>query len=106
MNSALPAFFMAAALFCSCTDRDEGKVKNAAVTVNDILIDYNQCGNGDTTLLYVHGWCINKEYWSEQAKYFCDRYNVVAIDLPGFGKSGKNRDSWLLEQYADDIKNL
>jgi pimeloyl-ACP methyl ester carboxylesterase len=77
--------------------------ENANVKVNDIAIAYNQCGNGDTTLLFVHGWCINKEYWNDQSAYFCDRYKVVTLDLPGFGRSGKNRTDWTFEQYANDI---
>ena len=79
---------------------------NSSVKVNDVAIAYNQCGNGDTTLLFVHGWCINKEYWNDQSIYFCDRYKVVTLDLPGFGKSGKNRTDWAFEQYADDINEF
>ena len=71
-----------------------------------IAIEYDQCGNGDTTLLFVHGWCINKDYWVDQSAYFCDRYKVVTLDLPGFGKSGKNRTNWTFEQYADDINGF
>jgi PBP1b-binding outer membrane lipoprotein LpoB len=62
----------------SAVDRKE----NVTAKVNNTTIAYNQYGNGDTTLLFVHGWCINKEYWSEQSKYFSDKYKVVALDLP------------------------
>jgi len=82
------------------------KKENANVKANDVIISYNQCGNGDTTLLFVHGWCINKEYWNDQSTYFCDRYKVVTLDLPGFGRSGKNRTDWTFEQYADDINEF
>ncbi len=80
--------------------------ENANIKVNDVAIAYNQCGNGDTTLLFVHGWCINKEYWNDQSAYFCNRYKVVTLDLPGFGRSGKNRTNWAFEQYADDINEF
>jgi pimeloyl-ACP methyl ester carboxylesterase len=76
---------------------------NAAIKVNDVNIVYNECGKGDTTLFLIHGWGINKEYWKEQEKYFCDKYKVVTIDLPGFGQSGKNRTDWSFEQYTNDI---
>jgi pimeloyl-ACP methyl ester carboxylesterase len=82
------------------------KVENANIKVNDVTISYNQCGNGDTTLLFIHGWCINKEYWNDQSSYFCDRYKVVTLDLPGFGRSGKNRTDWNFEQYAEDINEF
>ena len=79
---------------------------NAVNNVNNVNIVYDQCGSGDTTLLFVHGWCINKEYWAEQKKYFCDKYKVVTLDLPGFGQSGKNRTDWSFDQYANDINEF
>ena len=77
--------------------------ENAITKVNNVSVVYDQCGKGDTTLLFVHGWCINKDYWNDQSKYFCDKYKVVTLDLPGFGSSGKNRTEWTFEQYAEDI---
>jgi len=73
---------------------------------NGVNISYTQRGHGDTTLLFIHGWCINKEYWEKQLKYFDDHYHVVAIDLPGFGESGKNRDVFTIEDYPEDIKTV
>ncbi len=52
---------------------------NAILNVNNVNIAYDQCGSGDTTLLFIHGWCINKEYWSEQKNYFCDKL-FLAVD--------------------------
>ena len=86
----------------SAVDRKE----NVTAKVNNTAIAYNQYGNGDTTLLFVHGWCINKEYWNDQSKYFSDKYKVVTLDLPGFGRSGKNRSEWTFENYTDDISEL
>ena len=86
----------------SAVDRKE----NVTAKVNNTTIAYNQYGNGDTTLLFVHGWCINKEYWADQSRYFSDKYKVVALDLPGFGNSGKNRTEWTFEKYTDDINEF
>lgn len=66
-------------------------------------ISYTTCGDGDTTLLFLHGWCINKTYWDGQLKEFCPQYKVVAVDLPGFGSSGKNRTNWSFDEYVKDI---
>ncbi|MCB0620614.1 MAG: alpha/beta hydrolase, partial [Saprospiraceae bacterium] len=65
-----------------------------------------RCGEADTTLLFIHGWNINKEYWQAQIDHFCPRYQVVAIDLPGFGKSGRNRSNWAIEVYGRDILQI
>ena len=70
----------------------------------ETIIDHQSCGSGDITLLLIHGWCIDQTYWSYQQDGFCSDYRIVTVDLPGFGKSGKNRTDWSIEQYGRDIK--
>jgi pimeloyl-ACP methyl ester carboxylesterase len=74
------------------------KIENAGVT-----IDFTDNGIGDTTLLFVHGWCINKTYWSGQVDYFKNKYRVVTMDLAGFGNSGTNRTIWTVEEFGKDV---
>ena len=92
-------------ILASCNNAVDRK-ENVTAKVNNTTIAYNQHGNGDTTLLFVHGWCINKEYWNEQSKYFSDKYKVVTLDLPGFGRSDKKRNEWSFEKYTDDINEF
>lgn len=68
-----------------------------------VSINYYWQGTGETTLLFLHGWCINASYWSEQMNHFSDRFGVLALDLPGFGQSTADRSSWSIEEYAADI---
>jgi pimeloyl-ACP methyl ester carboxylesterase len=84
---------------------NDDKAITTNLVSNNVRIDYTDTGTGDTTLLFVHGWCINKTYWEKQVAYFSKRYRVVTIDLPGFGKSGKNRTDWSTPAYGQDIKN-
>jgi pimeloyl-ACP methyl ester carboxylesterase len=88
----------------SCKNAPQESKGDILLERNGVKIAYNSCGEADTTLLFVHGWGINKEYWEPQANYFCPRYKVVAVDLPGFGQSGKNRTGWSFDDYAADIK--
>lgn len=74
------------------------------VSNKGVFIDHKSCGRGDTTLLFVHGWAIDQTYWSNQMEEFCPEYHIVTIDLPGFGKSGKNRKAWTVEAYASDVR--
>jgi pimeloyl-ACP methyl ester carboxylesterase len=75
------------------------------ITIRDkqVEINYFQQGQGDTILLFLHGWCIDAMYWAYQVDYFSRNYNVYAIDLPGFGKSKAERASWTIEEYANDV---
>lgn len=91
----------------SCKNDDrKNSSQTSALERNGVKIAYTSCGDADTTMLFIHGWCINKEYWDNQVKEFCPRYKVVAVDLPGFGQSGKNRTNWSFTEYGDDIKYL
>ncbi len=75
------------------------------VTIRDkqVEINYFRQGQGDTTLLFLHGWCIDGMYWKNQVDYFSKNYSVYAIDLPGFGKSKAERTNWTVEEYANDV---
>ena len=68
-----------------------------------LQINHKVFGEGEYTLLFVHGWCINQGYWSNQVEALSNQYKIVTIDLPGFGESGKNREEWTIENYGEDI---
>ncbi|MGF7041001.1 alpha/beta fold hydrolase [Mucilaginibacter lappiensis] len=94
----------------SCNNTSQSSATNTGAKIavhNDgVNIAYTDTGRNDTTLLFVHGWCINKSYWANQAAYFGKRYRVVAIDLPGFGQSGKNRNQWNTLAFSRDIDSV
>ncbi len=73
---------------------------------NGTTIDYNIYGNGSVNLLFVHGSYIDQTYWTEQVKYFEKEFSVITLDLAGHGKSGRERENWSIEGFADDLVNL
>ncbi len=77
--------------------------KQVTIREKQVEINYLQQGNGKTTLLFLHGWCINSLYWENQISYFSKDYTVYAIDIAGFGKSKANREKWTIEEYAKDV---
>jgi len=96
----LSAICIVSVIQFSCKTNQPTLVK---ITDQGVNIAYTDNGTGDTTLLFVHGWCINKSYWTNQVNYFSKKYRVVTVDLPGFGQSGKNRKVWTPEAYGRDI---
>nr|WP_294944707.1 alpha/beta hydrolase [uncultured Mucilaginibacter sp.] len=103
----LSAIALVLLTFACGNQQRENKDKKADVRAhiqnNGVPISYTDTGSGDTTLLFVHGWCINKGYWSNQVAFFDKKYRVVAIDLPGYGDSGKNRSKWDTYTFATDV---
>ena len=80
--------------------------KKIKLDSQNINVEITDDGKGDITLLFVHGWCINKSYWSDQVDYYKNKYRVITVDLVGFGNSDKNRYTWSMEEYGKDISGL
>jgi len=49
-------------------------------------VSYSIEGQGKT-ILFIHGFCETKEIWHYFKNYFTNSYQVLCIDLPGFGGS-------------------
>jgi pimeloyl-ACP methyl ester carboxylesterase len=81
----------------------DSTAENFKVANKGVNIAYDDSKKGDTTLVFIHGWGINRTYWKNQDTAFAKHYRIVAMDLPGFGESGKNRKSWTVEDYANDV---
>jgi pimeloyl-ACP methyl ester carboxylesterase len=61
-------------------------------------------GRGDTALVFLHGWCGDREHWKHQAEAFAADYRIVALDQAGHGESGKNRKEWTTRGLAADVE--
>jgi pimeloyl-ACP methyl ester carboxylesterase len=72
-------------------------------SVDSVEISFDISGNGDTGLVFVHGWSCDKSYWQNQTEFFSDKYKVVTIDLAGHGNSGLNRKDYTMELFGDDV---
>jgi len=61
-------------------------------------------GQGETLLLFVHGWTCRRAYWHPQLAYFSNFYRVAAPDLPGHGDTGSQpRTAWSLAAFGADM---
>jgi len=106
MKTKAILFIVIASLLSNASKAQTPKSMTAKlITIRDkqVEINYFQQGQSDTTLLFLHGWCIDGMYWKNQFDYFSKTYNVYAIDLPGFGKSKAERTNWTIEEYANDV---
>jgi pimeloyl-ACP methyl ester carboxylesterase len=61
-------------------------------------------GQGDTALVFLHGWCGDREYWKHQVGPFAADYRVVTLDQAGHGESGKDRKVWSTAGLASDVE--
>jgi non-heme chloroperoxidase len=106
------AFFAAAilgfAILCepatnAQTMGDLAKVDHIKLS-NGLDMAYRQAGHGPTSVVFVHGYSLSSAEWSKVLPLFpADRYTTYAIDLRGFGDSGKPDDGNNFEQLVADV---
>jgi pimeloyl-ACP methyl ester carboxylesterase len=63
-------------------------------------------GQGDSALIFLHGWCGDRGYWKNQVDAFARDYRVVAVDQAGHGESGKDRKTWTTSDLAADVEAI
>ncbi|NOR14441.1 MAG: alpha/beta fold hydrolase [Candidatus Aminicenantes bacterium] len=91
---------------CQKTVDDQGpsaSPKGYVESADGVSIHYKTTGQGDMTLVFVHGWCTDMSYWDGQIPSFKVYYQVVTLDLAGHGRSGAERTSWTIEAFAQDV---
>ncbi|WP_446830130.1 alpha/beta fold hydrolase [Candidatus Foliamicus sp.] len=68
-----------------------------------VAIHYDVQGEGDLTLVFVHGWNCDRGYWAAQRDFFARSHRVVTVDLAGHGDSGQNRGNWTMQAFGQDV---
>lgn len=63
-----------------------------AASVDGIELYSSASGSGPT-IVFVHGWTCDTSSWREQIPAFEDDYRVIALDLPGHGRSESPREA-------------
>lgn len=85
-------YFSPAALLSSMQfiERQRAGLNIQQVQVDGIDIRYYEGSPADAdTIVMIHGFGANRDNWLRFARHFTSRYHVIALDLPGFGESGK-----------------
>ncbi|KFX00584.1 acetoin dehydrogenase [Pectobacterium betavasculorum] len=87
------------------TDSDEESEDEQAATawveVNGLRIRYASRGEGEGTVLFIHGFGGDLDNWLFNLDALAERYHVVALDLPGHGQSSTRLPGAQLGDLAD-----
>ena len=71
-----------------------------------IEIAYMDQGQGEKTLLMVHGLGSYGPAWKQNMAALSQKNRCIAIDLPGYGKSSKGRYEGGMRFFADVVKEF
>ena len=96
----LPFIFLLIVLFAvsALANAPKSRIANFGTT----KVHFQEIGKGKKALILVHGWTCNADFWKESINAFPE-YRVIAVDLPGHGKSDKPKTDYTLEYFSKSI---
>lgn len=74
--------------------------------VGGTSIAYAEMGHGDRTIVLIHGLGSYMPVWKNNAPELATDYRVIAIDLPGYGKSDKPKATYTMKYFARQVRGL
>jgi len=80
--------------------------QKTTLSSDKVAINYYEKGNAPETLVFIHGYSCNSNYWWAQLNYFSNYYKVISVDLGGHGKSGQNRENYNMTQFGQDVVDV
>lgn len=76
---------------------------NLECKVNDITVCYDDLGEGNIPLIFIHGFPFDKSMWRDQVEFAKSFTRVIAYDIRGFGKSQPGSQDFSINLFADDL---
>lgn len=70
--------------------------------INGIDTNYLAVGQGEAVLL-LHGWGSSLEPYRQLINLLSKKYFVIALDMPGFGKTGEPERPFGVDDYVDFV---
>jgi len=74
--------------------------------INNVDVNYIDYGEGNNTIVLLHGWGQNIEMMKPIGDKFKKDNRIVIVDLPGFGLSEEPKEVWTLNDYVNCIRKL
>lgn len=73
------------------------------IPVNHFSLSYDDLGEGDIPVIFLHGFPFDKTMWQGQMEFLKPDYRVIACDIRGFGKSTDEVSSLSMDLFSEDL---
>lgn len=70
--------------------------------IDSITVNYIDEGEGEVILL-LHGWGANITLYAGIIQVLKNNHRVIALDMPGFGKTPEPPEPWCVDDYVDFV---
>lgn len=76
---------------------------NLNISVNDFLFSYDDFGEGNIPIIFLHGFPFDKTMWRFQLDFFKNTHRIIALDIRGFGKSIDETLALSIDLFSEDL---
>jgi 3-oxoadipate enol-lactonase len=73
------------------------------IPVSDFILSYDDLGEGEMPVIFLHGYPFSKAMWKQQLEFLQSAHRVIACDIRGFGKSTHEEGTLSMDLFADDL---
>jgi len=77
-----------------------------ASSVDGVPVAFDVRGTDEPTLVFIHGLAGDRSDFDGQMSYLAESFQVVAVDLPGSGESGRARTMWTMAAFGEDVVSV
>jgi abhydrolase domain-containing protein 6 len=109
LGAAALLYLSPAAQFSSLQwlERQRAGLSLRQITVADLSIHYYAGGPAKAqSIVMLHGFAANKDNWLSFARHLSQDYQIIAIDLPGFGASDKPAGSYDVGTQTERLASI
>lgn len=81
--------------------------KRLTITGNNLTISYIDEGSTDApTIIFIHGFPLNKAMWKKQVQILKENFRVIAYDIRGHGNTDVGKDNFSINLFVKDLLSL
>jgi 3-oxoadipate enol-lactonase len=76
---------------------------NLSISVNSFKLSYDDVGEGELPIIFLHGYPFDKSMWRAQLDFLKTSHRVIACDIRGFGKSTDEETRLSIDLFGEDL---
>ena len=77
------------------------------LTDKNLTVSYIDEGLANaSTIIFIHGFPLNKSMWNKQVEVLKENYRVIAYDIRGHGNSDAGDEDFSIELFVNDLFSL
>ena len=81
-------------------------MRHKFIEIEGVKVHYVEAGRGNSDLVLIHSWPMSWKVFDRLIPFLDNNYHLIALDLPGFGRSGEMSSAHTSKEYLPLIEAL